>query len=317
MRKFVIATNPELAAIDFAEEINSTENPKAKLSMIPKSIVQSEKFWIKLVKIKPEFIARVPEEIIESESFSRAVDHQLFYRYLPKRFLTDEDHYTHKKNPSKAILVDGYPEQIGYHEEYTWYSFKGLPYWYASSQVNYRDVFDHIDELNPVSKICSEFWSQKLADLIWNSPMAIEAFDDIPKEFVRAEWCRLIQIFREKRYPIFGYRDTRDYPELLAEYWQSFKDETQMLMAFKVEKMVERCCNVYRNTRALPQNRKSSNYDFSKDYRKLWEVIRPMVNKNPNLIKKFINLYDVNLSQCIPDELIIEAGNFKTLSDDR
>ena len=311
MKRFTIAKNPEQAATEFVAQYEEVR-PQLEFSMIPKSIGSDEKFWAKIVELKPEFISRVPDVIRNSEAFAKLIDHQLFYNYIPKKFLTAEDFEIHKNSSKRSACGYGSPAQISEHNCFDWVTYDHGNYpWYDVSTVTAESIFSKISEINPAKNILPELWSQKLADLIWDSPLALVSYNAIPEEFVRKEWDELTDFFSTKRYPIFKYGTTLDHPENLVEYWGQFKTEEDMKMAFQVEELIERCSNPYGyavniNPRYLP--------NFEEDvehYEALWKTIEPMTEKNPEFVEEFFKIYDRKLSPFIP----IEKFNFDWIKD--
>lgn len=297
MEKKIIATVPEQVAIDFVE--SHKKKPSISFSMIPKSIGQNVKFWAKLVEINPEYIARVPEAILEKEDFSKIVDHNIFYNYLPKKYLTVEDYKGHKENPN-AISVLRSPVKINKHENFTWYALNSD--WYSASEIDAQTVFMHLGEFEPASGIFPELWSQKLADLILNSSKALIFFDAIPKDYVNEEWTELMQIFAEKRYPLFGYERTNKKPESLAKYWRNFPNEQQLKLALKLESIIDRCSNPFNYTRTF-WNIDEKDMDPTPYFKELWLVLKPIIENSPELIEKFFKLYGGDFTRQIPEDL--------------
>ena len=301
MDKMIIATVPEQVAIDFVE--SEKKEHSMSFSMIPKSIGENVKFWAKLVEINPDYISWVPEAILEKEDFAKLVDHEVFYRYLPKKYLTVEDYKIYKENPEQAISVRRSPVKINEHEEFIWYALSRSSFWYSASKIDAKTVFNHLDEDDPASGIFPELWAQDLADLIWNSSKAIIFFDAIPKKYVRAEWDELMQLLLKKRYPLFGYEYTSAKPELLAEYWRNFPNEHQVRKALKLEALVKRCSNPFGYTVTFWFGESEKGIDPTPYYKELWLVLKPIIENIPELIEEFFELYQENFSRQLPDEL--------------
>ncbi len=300
MKKIIISNLPEQAAKEFAEERKSA---KIDFSIIPRSIGSNEKFWAKLCEIDSEYIARVPEKILNSEAFAKLIDHQRFYRFIPKKFLTEDDYYAHKENPGLAVCAYGGKAEISNHDDFVWYKFRNSSSWCTTHEMTARTIINHIDELEKAKDILPELWSQELADLLWDSSLAIVSFDDIPNEFVRDEWAKIMTLLKDKRYPVFGLGSTYTHPDLLAEYWTNFRDESQMATAIELEKLVSRCSNPYGYARTYSFNASSEEVDSSECFKNLWQAIKPVVENNPNLIEEFFNMYEGDFSRVLPDDL--------------
>lgn len=301
MEKMIIATVPEQVAIDFVESYKKKHSMEFR--MIPKSIGEDVRFWAKLVEIDLYYISCVPETILEKEDFAKLVDHEVFYRYLPKKYLTVEDYKNHKENPEHAMNVLRGPVEINKHDDFIWYALSRSSSWYPASKIDAQIVFDHLDEDDPASEIFPELWAQDLADLIWNSSKAIVFFDAIPKKYVRAEWDMLMQLFLKKRYPLFGYEYTSAKPELLAEYWRNFPNEHQVRKALKLEDLVKRCRNPFGYTETFWFGESEKGIDSTPYYKELWLVLKPIIENIPELIEEFFELYQENFSRQLPDEL--------------
>lgn len=302
MKRLTIANDPEQAAIEFAEQYEKVK-PKLEFSMIPKSIGSSEKFWAKLVELKPEFISRVPEVIRGSESFAKLIDHQKFYNYIPKRFLTAQDFEEHKKSSNKTVSAYGSPVEISTHDNFFWVTYGAGNYpWLAVSKLTPEELFGKISEINPAKGILPELWSQKLADLIWESPMALVSYNAIPEEFVRKEWDELVNLFNEKRFPIYRFRNTMEDVEKLSEYWSQFKTEAEIKQAIKIEKLIERCNNPYGYSVNIDMRYVPDLYYAENPYEELWKTVEPIIGDNQELIEEFFNMYDKKIARFIPKE---------------
>lgn len=302
MRKITIANDPEQAAVEFAAQYGKVRQ-KLEFTMLPKSIGETEKFWAKLVELEPRFISRVPDVIRRSEAFANLVDHQMFFNYISREFLTAEDFEERKKSSKHSFFAAGSPAEISEHNSFVWVTYENGNYpWYDASKMTAEELFKNINELNPATVILPELWSQKLADLIWDSPLALVSYNAIPEEFVRNEWDELVHFFNTKRYPIYKFGSTFDKPEKLVEYWSQFKTEEELKQAFQVEALIERCSNPYGyavtiDPRCLP--------NFDEDvphYEALWKTIEPLVENKKELIEAFFKMYDRKLARFIPVE---------------
>ena len=109
-----------------------------------------------------------------------------------------DEYQAHKDNPKSEISISGYHEvaEINEHESYSWVTL-GISGddWYAEDTLTPEEIKASIGELAPARDILPELWSQKLADLIWNSSLAMASYDAIPKQYVRKEWENLIEIY--------------------------------------------------------------------------------------------------------------------------
>ena len=201
MKKIQFSSDPKKAAEQFAKMCDSSSSSRPKFYLIPKTIGSDAEFWLKLVEINSTFIANVPKAIKETEEFSQHINHRKFYRYIPTKFLTMDDYQEHKKDPKSEISISGLHEiaEINEHESYSWVTL-GISGddWYAEDTLTPEKIKASIGELAPARDILPELWSQKLADLIWNSSLAMVSFDAIPKQYVRKEWENLIEIYKNK-----------------------------------------------------------------------------------------------------------------------
>lgn len=316
MKKIIFANEPEQAAIDFVKENEAVRPNDVDMTIIPCSLSNSEKFWAELVKVNPEFIGRVPNTILEGEAFASLVNHNLFYLYLPKKYLTKEDYEFHKENVDYAIRNQSYVQRavVTRHDEHIWYKFDNSSHWLAASEMTARFIFNQFDELTKASELMPELWTQELADMLWNSSLAIVSFNAIPHEFVRPEWDAIVEIFCEKRYHLFGRGSTWAHPEHLAEYWSNFKTKDELEMAFQVEEFVGRCANAYGY--AVNVRIADDECDYSNEFKDLYLTVKSMVEHDSELMESFIKLYGLNFLKHVPVEVmdinwIIMCDQFK------
>ena len=307
MKKIQFSSDPKKAAEQFATMCDSSSSSRPKFYIIPKTIGSDAEFWVRLVEINSTFIANVPNAIKENEEFSQHIDHLKFYRYIPKKFLTVDEYQAHKDNPKSEISISGYHEiaEINEHESYSWVTL-GISGddWYAEDTLTPEKIKASIGELAPARDILPELWSQKLADLIWNSSLAMVSFDAIPKQYVRKEWENLIEIYKNKRYPLFKDSDTGLHPEKLAEYWGQFKTVDQIKEAIKLEEKIVECRNPYGYTIIIGfgQRKEMEIEDPTEFYKKMWEVVKPSIENSTELMDSFFKMYGCNFSRVIPNE---------------
>ena len=299
MKKIIIAKDPEQAAIKFAKDMEEMK-PTPNFSMIPRSIGSSVEFWVKIVELNPNFIAQVPEEILECEEFCKSIDHQLFYKYIPPKYLTVEDYNIHNTHPERAISVFRRPAEISDHESFVLAAFEGFhKYWYRVEEYTPETLLMGIDEINSASDILPELWSQELADLIWNAPVAFVSYNGIPENFRRAEWVKMVDFINSKRYSFFRLGRSSELPGKLAEYWGQFDTVEKLNYAIEVEKKINSCQNPYGYTE----------YRFKVNipegsYENFWNAISSVVGDSKELLQAFFELYGSNFSRVIPIELV-------------
>ena len=307
MKKIQFSSDSKKAAEQFAKMCDSSSSSRPKFYLIPKTIGSNAEFWLELVEINSTFIANVPKAIKETEEFSQHINHRKFYRYIPTKFLTMDDYQEHKKDPKSEISISGYHEiaEINEHESYSWVTL-GISGddWYAEDTLTPEKIKASIGELAPARDILPELWSQKLADLIWNSSLAMVSFDAIPKQYVREEWENLIEIYKNKRYPLFEDSHTSIHPEKLAEYWGQFKTVDQIKEAIKLEEKIVECRNPYGYTTIIGfgQRKKMEIENPTEFYEKMWEVVKPYIENSTELMDSFFKMYGCNFSKVIPDE---------------
>lgn len=314
MRKFVFSIDKEEAAEQFvqAKGIN--------FGMVPNCIGANATFWVRLVELDPNYIARVPQDVLELGYFAENVSHEIFYRYLPKRYLTAEDYASFKANPEKAISVNRNPAQVSRTNDYTWYCIDEVRNtWRRESSLNKETLLYLIQEGKHVD-INPELWSQEFADYVWKSPKAMVAFSYIPDEYVREEWRQLMDLFEKKRRPVFGYARSMEKCEEIPKYWGSYKTEREMLMALECEQLVNRTQNPYGYAVTLEFNSEMADMDFSKIFTDLWTAIRDVAEGNREVVRRMYELYGMWFSKCMPKELfdlkwLINSDTFEFYSN--
>ena len=301
MRKLTINANPEAAADQFIELLEEPENTKIDFSVIPAKIGTSPEFWAKLVQAKPELIARVPSEISENKKFCELIDHALFFRYIPDRYLTIEDLDQHEANPKAAIYACGSPVKINSHDHFVWYQFNGSEYWFHNPDA--ITVFNRMSYyLANGEELCPELWTQELADLIWQYGYFFRCYEAIPRAFVKDEWVKLMNLYTEKRLPILGNR-SMPKEEKLPEYWSSLKDAEEMDTALQLEEALGKCVNPEGYAVQISFGSNPELIDNSQYYEQMWRVIEPVISDSPELVKKFFDFFDLNISKYISDEM--------------
>ena len=299
MKHFIFSHDAEKAAQEFA----STKG--IHFDMVPECIGANPRFWIELVKLNPEYIARVPQKVLEQPEFAENVDHQTFYRYIPKEYLTVKDYNTFKEMPEKSISVNRNPVKLSHDNEFSWYCTDDLDRWIGESSLNKYRLLDLIEEGRGADRINKELWSQDFADYLWESRKAIVAFDNIPEEFVRDEWRKLMTFFKERRYPILGYVRGFEKVEQLPEYWASFKTAEDMILALECEEFVERCQNPWGYTEVFEFNsaRREKIKTYPQIFANLWKAVEEVARDNPEILKKMVSCYGSWFAKCMPKEL--------------
>ena len=315
MKHFTFSPDAEKAAQQFSEAQGINFN------MVPNCIGANTKFWIKLVELNPENISRVPDNILELEEFAKNVDHQLFYRYLPKKYLTAEDYHSYMANPKKAIASGRHPVKISRSNEYSWYCTNDTNDWVEESSLTNDRLLSLIQAHRGADQINRELWTQEFADYLWESPKAIVAFDDIPEEYVRDEWKKLMDVFVQKRYPVFGLQRSSESYEKLPQYWGSFTNTQDMLLALDCEDLAERCENPFGYTIHIDLNAIMKPKDFSKTSEELWNAIKDVAADNPEILRRMFELYGMILTKCMPKELfnlewLLKSSSFEFYLDD-
>ncbi len=314
MKQYVFSHDVEQAAKDFASA------PKGiSFTMIPHDIGANTKFWVKLVELDPNYIEKVPKEVLDSESFADSVDHRVFYSYLPKKYLTVEDYNAVKAMPEMAISTIRNPAKLNQHNEYLWYCTDDY-HWKMASQMNKYTLLNLIEEGRGAERINSELWSQEFADYLWKSAKAMVSFDAIPKQFVREEWMVLMSFYREKRYPVFGNGSTFSKAEKIPEYWGSFKTEEEISLALDCEDLYFRCDNPYGYTCEFRLDSSMRRNDYAEIFSNLWEAVSGVVANNKKLLKRMYELYGSRFAKAMPRELfdmewLINSEEFEWLVD--
>lgn len=297
MRQYVFSHDAEEAAKDFASAKTISFN------MIPHDLRANAKFWVKLVELDPNYIAKVPQEVLDSESFAGNVSHKLFYRYLPKKYLTVEDFNTFRDMPEKAISVTRNPVELSKINEYVWYLTNEPDEWMMASIMDKRMLLYLIQEGRGAERINSELWSQEFADYLWESRKAMVSFDFIPKQFVRDEWMTLMTMYKEKRYPVFGNGGSILKAEKIPEYWGSFKTEEEMKRALDCEDLILRCDNPWGYAVRFEFNPALQRTDYPEIFSNLWNAISAVAANNEEILKRMYELYGSHFSKAMPREL--------------
>lgn len=309
MKHFTFSHDATEAAKGFA----CTEG--IRFDMIPKALGADPKFWLELVKLNPEYIARVPKKVLEQEEFAENenIDHLRFYKFLPEKYLTVEDYNAFKAMPEKAISVHSSPVQISCDNDFTWYCTNDKDSWIGESKLNHSTLLWLIQEGESPKKINRELWTQGFADYLWESRKAIVGFEGIPDEFIRDNWRKLMRFFREKRYPVFGCGRSIEEAEKLPEYWASFKTSEEMMLALECEELVGRCQNPYGYAESFDfsPSRMERRKAYPQIFSNLWNVVEGVAKDDPEILRRMIVLYGSWFAKFVPKKLF----NLEWLND--